>query len=594
MAYLSLYRKYRPQTFAELLGQEHVATTLSNAIVEDRVAHAYLFTGPRGTGKTSTARILAKALNCAEGPTPTPCGVCPSCVAITEGSSLDVIEMDAASHSKVDETRDILSGVPLATAGGRRKVYVIDEVHMLSTPAFNALLKTLEEPPPHVVFILATTEAHKVPATIISRTQRFDFRRVATEELEALLAKVAEKEKVDADPAALSAVARRAEGSARDALSALDQLGSLGGPIGVADAERLLGERHEDALGMIFQAITDNDVGALLGAVSGLVAQGADVRRLALGALERARHLLLVKTAPGSEELLDLSEAERAELVAAAELFETAELLRAIELLAAAITDMREAPNHRLLLEVALIRATAPETDVSAAGLLGRIERLERRLSIATSPADATPSTPESTTPPRRGATPAAVTSPRRQDAASGATRPARAVTPKPKRASATEPRAHTDEVSPPESVPTPQDAVESDLRTVPPQVGLAHIKDSWQTTLAGVNKRSRRVGAFLNPSRPIRFEGGSLIVEVQSEFHRETMSEDRHRAVLLDALNDALGIKPSVAFVAKDHAAAIAPEAVAEIEDSRNSSEEHDPVELVKRGLAAEVVEEI
>ncbi|MGH2730715.1 MAG: DNA polymerase III subunit gamma/tau, partial [Actinomycetota bacterium] len=221
MAYLSLYRKYRPQTFEEILGQEHVARTLANAILEDRVAHAYLFTGPRGTGKTSTARILAKALNCDKGPTPTPCGKCHSCVAIADGSSLDVIEMDAASHSKVDETREILAGVPLATAGGRRKVYVIDEVHMLSAQAFNALLKTLEEPPPHVVFILATTEAHKVLPTIVSRTQRFDFRRVPTDIIEGHLASIAKAEQTDIDEGALASIARYADGSVRDALSVL-------------------------------------------------------------------------------------------------------------------------------------------------------------------------------------------------------------------------------------------------------------------------------------------------------------------------------------------------------------------------------------
>ncbi|MGH2807833.1 MAG: DNA polymerase III subunit gamma/tau, partial [Actinomycetota bacterium] len=229
MAYLSLYRKYRSENFDELLGQDHVSTTLKNAIREDRVAHAYLFTGPRGTGKTSTARILAMALNCANGPTPDPCGKCGSCIAIKEGSSLDVIEMDAASHSKVDETRDILSGVALATAGGRKKIYVIDEVHMLSTGSFNALLKTLEEPPPHVVFILATTEAHKVLPTIISRTQRFDFRRIPADILEGHLAAIATKENIDIEQDALALLARHADGSAREALTALDQHASFGG-----------------------------------------------------------------------------------------------------------------------------------------------------------------------------------------------------------------------------------------------------------------------------------------------------------------------------------------------------------------------------
>jgi DNA polymerase-3 subunit gamma/tau len=222
VAYLSLYRKHRPQTFDEILGQDHVSHTLANAIREDRVAHAYLFTGPRGTGKTSTARILAKALNCVQGPTPSPCGICHSCVSITDGSSMDVIEMDAASHSKVDETREILAGVPIATAGGRKKVYVIDEVHMLSSGSFNALLKTLEEPPEHVLFILATTEIHKVIPTIVSRTQRFDFRRVPTDVLEKHLASIAAQESIDVEPEALSVIARHADGGVRDALSALD------------------------------------------------------------------------------------------------------------------------------------------------------------------------------------------------------------------------------------------------------------------------------------------------------------------------------------------------------------------------------------
>ncbi|HEV3472714.1 MAG TPA: DNA polymerase III subunit gamma/tau, partial [Actinomycetota bacterium] len=382
MAYLSLYRKYRPQTFKEILGQDHVARTLANAITEGRVAHAYLFTGPRGTGKTSTARILAKALNCEKGPTPEPCGVCNSCIAIAEGSSLDVFELDAASHSGVDETREILSGVPLATAGGRKKVYVIDEVHMLTTQSFNALLKTLEEPPEHVVFVLATTEAHKVLPTIVSRTQRFDFRRASAEVIEAHLAEIAKLENIDADPEALAVIARHAEGSFRDALASLEQLGSLGDGISIDDAERQLGERDDDALFEVFDAVASGDLGSVFSTIHSLVAQGADVRQVTLSAMNLARSVLLLRTAVDAASLLDASETDRARMAGLAERFGVPWLVRMLDLLGKALTEMRNAPNHRLLLEVALVRAAAPDTDPSATGLQGRLERLERRIGI--------------------------------------------------------------------------------------------------------------------------------------------------------------------------------------------------------------------
>ncbi|HWC15057.1 MAG TPA: DNA polymerase III subunit gamma/tau, partial [Actinomycetota bacterium] len=382
MAYVSLYRKYRSQTFDELIGQEHVSRTLKNAIAEGRVAHAYLFTGPRGTGKTSTARILAKALNCVKGPTPEPCGVCDSCVAITDGSSLDVFELDAASHSGVDETREILSGVPLATAGGHKKVYVIDEVHMLTTQSFNALLKTLEEPPEHVIFVLATTDPHKVLPTIVSRTQRFDFRRITVEDLEKHLAAIAAREQIEIDPDALTVIARHAEGSARDALSALDQLASIDTRVTALDAERLLGGRDDDALVEVFDSISDHDLGVVFAKLHSLVAQGSDPRQLAFAAMEHARQLLLLRTAPDAGSLLDVSETDRGALGLQAERFTPEGLVRILDLLGRSITEMRNAPNHRLLLEVALVRATAPETDPTATGLLGRIERLERRMGI--------------------------------------------------------------------------------------------------------------------------------------------------------------------------------------------------------------------
>lgn len=547
MAYLSLYRKYRPQTFAEILGQEHVAQTLAHAVDESRVAHAYLFTGPRGTGKTSTARILAKALNCERGPTSSPCGECRSCVAIAEGSSLDVIEMDAASHSKVEETREILTGVPLATAGGRKKVYVIDEVHMLTTQSFNALLKTLEEPPDHVVFVLATTEAHKVLPTIVSRTQRFDFRRVPAEAIESCLAEVAKLENVNIDAEAAALLARHADGSVRDGLSTLDQLTSLGGPITAADVEAMFGERRTDALFELFDAIATEDVGTVFRVIDSVVSAGADPRQVALAALGHSRSLVLLKTAPDAQRLLDVPSEDLATLSSQAERFFLTGLLKVLDLLGKAITDMRTAPNHRLLLEVALVRAAAPDTDTSTGSLVARIERLEREVGMG----------------PRE----------------------------------AKEPEAPV-EVGKTAAPANPPDAA---------HIGLNHVRDAWTTTLKEVNNKSRRVGAFLNPSTPLEYTSERLVVEVQSPFHRDAMSEERNRAVMVDALHTVLGVRVDVVFVERgasrgsteigsggSNAPAVAePHDLSTLDDAEKVTPAEDPVELIKRGLAAEIVEE-
>lgn len=584
MAYLSLYRKYRPQNFDEILGQEHVALTLTHAIEQDRVAHAYLFTGPRGTGKTSTARVLAKALNCAQGPTPNPCGVCASCVAISNGSSLDVIELDAASHSKVEETRDILAGVALATAGGRRKVYVIDEVHMLTTGSFNALLKTLEEPPEHVVFILATTEAHKVLPTIVSRTQRFDFRRVPSELLEGLLERIAKLENIDIEHEALAAIARHAEGGARDAISSLDQLSSLGGHVSLTEAERVLGERGEEVYVEVFEAIASSDVAGVFTNLHSLVAQGEDVRQIALGVLGHARSLLLVKTSPEASGLLDVSDGDRAILASQADRLSIETLVRALDLLSRAITDMRNSPNHRLLLEVALVRVAAPRTDPSPGGLLGRIERLERRMGIESESPDSTSPAPARPDGPRPVVSAADSTSPAPEPASSSVPPPG---------AQAPRPRAPAETAAPGDPDPGPIAPAGA-----PDHIGVNHIKDAWPATLKEVNQRSKRVWGLLSPSRPLRFEGDALVVEVQSPFHETSMTEARNRAMLADSLHAALGVRPALRFAARGadgDAGEPDPAGGPNLADTEavEKSKRHDPVDLLKKGLGAEIVEE-
>jgi DNA polymerase-3 subunit gamma/tau len=588
MAYVSLYRKYRPQTFSEILGQEHVSTTLANAITEDRVAHAYLFTGPRGTGKTSTARILAKALNCEQGPTPNPCGKCESCVAIAQGSSMDVFEMDAASHSGVDETREILSGVPLGTAGGRKKIYVIDEVHMLTTQSFNALLKTLEEPPDHVIFVLATTEAHKVLPTIVSRTQRFDFRRMPLASLVELLSDVAKRESIDIDPDAIEVVARHAEGGARDALSALDQLRSLGGNITVEHAERLLGERGEDAFIQLFDGIANAEIGSVFTTIDSMISQGADVRQLALGTLAHARALMLLKTAPQAEDLLDVHAEDRQRLADQAAKFRIGGLLRLMELVGKAITEMRNAPNHRLFLEVALTRSASPETDLTPEGIVGRIERLERRIGLEESSSSAPPPHTE-----------------RSPDAKQERARVQEATV---------TPEAQMEE-APPEATPVAEQMTETvvaapSAASSADHLGLGHIKDAWPSAMKEVAQRSKRVAAFLKPSQPVAYDSDGLVVEVQSEFHAGQMAKEANSLILSDALYAALGLKPFLRF-AERGAEPVDSEAGSETSDEASSGSEsetsgsyadaaeavdvdHDPVELLKKGLDAEVVREV
>ena len=360
--YQSLYRRFRPSTFAEVRGQDHVVLGLRNAVRDGRVGHAYLFSGPRGTGKTSTARILAKALNCTDVRDGEPCGVCSSCIEIAKGTSLDVHELDAASNNGVDAMRDLVSRAALGTPG-RQKVYIVDEVHMLSTPASNALLKTLEEPPAHVVFVLATTDPQKVLPTIQSRTQHFEFRLLGPEILGELLGQVRRDAHLEVPDEAIDLAVRRGRGSARDALSVLDQ---------VAASEGVDDDLPE--LDEVVEALVERDAGRALVAVSHLISAGYSPAQLSVDLVDHLRQGFLSLVAP---DLVAVSGSERDALSARSSRLGLAALVRAMEVLGQAQVSMRDAPDPRVSLEVALVRLAHPEADDSRDALLTRIERLE-------------------------------------------------------------------------------------------------------------------------------------------------------------------------------------------------------------------------
>ena len=555
MTVQALYRRYRSQTFDELIGQEHVVRTLRNAIAEGRVAHAYLFTGPRGVGKTTVARLLAKAVNCTAPPAERPCGVCESCRAIAEGHAVDVIEMDAASHTSVEDAREIIERVQFRPAVARTKVYIIDEVHMLSTAAFNALLKTLEEPPPHALFILATTEVHKVPATILSRCQRFVFNRHTVASIAAHLRSIAAQEGVTLESGVAEAIARASTGSMRDALSVLDQLMAYGGgTISLEQVRNLLGAGEMQEVTALADALIAGDLPGALQVIANVAAAGADLRQFTRDLVERLRAVMLLR-AGADRLLLDVAEEEAVQIERQARSADLGALMRWVKLFSELDYQLRVSSYGQLPLELAVIEAViapAPATAMAGAPTVASrpVVRPERK--TPPSPPAVQPTTGTSGTPPiietasPSGASP--VAEPASQpgipaDMATRQTSPPQPVAPDDPRI---QHQAQTRRASEP-----PVETGEGVAAANADAAALEQIESIWHNITRDVRVHDKTLQALLNSGvRPVDVKDGTLILEVPSEWFIARLEKPAVRQIVEQVISKHMGTMFSIRCV--------------------------------------------
>jgi DNA polymerase-3 subunit gamma/tau len=493
----ALYRKWRPQTWDETVGQDHVVQTLRNAVRSGHIAHAYLFAGPRGTGKTTTARILAKAVNClADDPADRPCNVCAHCVAVNEGRFLDLIEIDAASNTSVEDVRDLRDKINFAPNQGRYKVYIIDEVHMLSTAAFNALLKTLEEPPAHAIFVLATTEVHKVPATVLSRCQRHEFRRIPLTEIVKQLGRLVESEGLQVEPEALQLIGRQATGSMRDAISLLDQLTSTGERVDLRMAEEVLGTATSEAVRGLIQAAIDQDSGAGLTLIAQALDAGADPRQLARQVVDYLRGLLLMKMEIGG--LVEAQDEVRALMSRQTGQMSLEHVLGAIRAFSRAATEGRATWQPSLPLELAFIEALDTHAETPPEGN----SRVAARRTVEPKP------------PQVQG----------QEDSQAAHYNPAPDLTPVRESSGG--------------------DIRESNQAGGGAQgAGLQEVSGHWREILTAARKYDARTQALLNSSRPLGVESGVLVLGFRSDLLREKMEKGHNAEIAGRALSEVLGV---------------------------------------------------
>ncbi|MGI6081986.1 MAG: DNA polymerase III subunit gamma/tau [Limnochordia bacterium] len=515
MAYLSLYRKWRPQVFSQVVGQEHIVRTLTNALNTGRVAHAYLFSGPRGTGKTTFARLLAKGLNCEHGPTATPCDECDNCKQITRGSAVDVLEIDGASNRGIDEIRELRDRVRYAPASGRYKVYIIDEVHMLTNEAFNALLKVLEEPPSHIVFVFATTEAHKVPGTILSRCQKFDFRRFSHGQLTGHLKHVAEAEKVEAETQALALIARHAEGSMRDALAIMDQcLSAQPGTLDVDTVTEVLGIVRREALIELVGYILQGDLSGAIHLINALLDQGVEIKQLARDLTAYARDLVLLKAAP-TVPLVIADESERETMKEQVAHCSLNQLLNVVNALVAVEAELRWSTSPAMAMEIAMAKAVAGSKTQTADGgsnSEAEVKRLEQRLADLE--------------------------------------QYVRRLTP--------ELRSVQAERAPVDAPPPPPAGREgtTEQQSVTADDELVQLRAKWSNVLA-LLKEERMISteAFLREGMPVAVEGNQVVIcfAARHRFHQTNVEDARHKGAIEKAISRILGRSVRIATVIGD-----------------------------------------
>jgi DNA polymerase III subunit gamma/tau len=576
MASQALYRRYRSQTFDELIGQEHIVQTLRNALAEGRIAHAYLFTGPRGVGKTTVARLLAKAVNCTAALGLRPCGECESCRAVADGRAVDVIEMDAASHTSVEDAREIIERVQFRPTSGEYKVYIIDEVHMLSTAAFNALLKTLEEPPGHALFILATTENHKVPATILSRCQRFTFNRHTVAATALHLHGIAAAEQFALEPGVAESIARAATGSMRDALSVLDQLMAFGsGTITLEQVRGLIGATEAHEVAALVDALIGGDLADALRAIAGVAAQGADLRQFTRDLVERLRALMLLK-AGGDRELIDVTDDDLAALEQQAAASELVALLEWVKLFSGLDYQLRTSTYGQLPLELAVVEAVAvPAASSTHSAGTGRGSGPSQ---APPAPTAARPVTvqqrPAAPTPPIERPTPAAATPPPRPEeariehsAAPPATLPSTMVPPMgeaPAEIAAAPPVAETTPAEAPgDFSAAPVTAIAANDADINDRIAsdnaaaavLEQVESVWEDVLQGIKARDRTLFVLLTSSggvKPIDVKDDMIVFEVKNDWQVKRIEQDVPRRVIEGVLSKYMGANYRISCVAE------------------------------------------